>query len=94
MPGRIEGDKMSVSEAELNARILQEKRLVALEVQTEAWADGISEGIEPEIMASAGMETILSNLMQECGPESVLNLIASMKTRFDSGAFHTHAFMN
>ena len=85
---------MSVTEAELNERILQEKRLVALEVQTEAWADGISEGIEPEIMAAAGMETILSKLVTECGPEAAANLLNSMQGKFESGAFHVLKYRN
>ena len=85
---------MSVTEAELNDRIRHEKRLVALEVQTEAWADGISEGIEPEIMAAAGMETILSKLLGECGPEAVFSLLESMRDKLDSGAFHSIKYRN
>lgn len=85
---------MSMAAAELDERILQEKRLVALEVQTEAWADGVSEGIEAEIMASAGMETILSNLVAECGPEAAANLLDQMRTRFESGAFHLSKYRN
>ena len=85
---------MSVSETDLNERILQEKRLVALEVQTEAWADGISEGIEPEIMAAAGMETILSKLLVESGPDAACTLLDQMRLKFESGAFHTVKFRN
>ncbi|MGL4488671.1 MAG: hypothetical protein ACRCU5_04415 [Rhizobiaceae bacterium] len=85
---------MSNADADFNQRILDEKRLFAQEVQNEAWADGISEGIEPEILASAGMETILSQLMRECGPQAVHLLIQSMTQRLESGAFHTHEFMN
>lgn len=92
---RIEGDmKMNATEAELNERILNEKRLAALEVQTEAWADGISEGIDPEIMAAAGMETILIHLVRDCGAEAANGLLAMMKSRFESGAFHSHEYLN
>jgi hypothetical protein len=85
---------MSLTDAELNEKILDEKRLFAREVQNEAWADGISEGIEPEILAAAGMETIVALLMQECGPQAVHNLMQSIFQRLESGAFHTHEFMN
>lgn len=85
---------MSNTDAELNERILDEKRLFAREVQNEAWADGISEGIEPEILATAGMETIISLLMQECGPQAVYHLMQSVSHRLESGAFHRHEFLN
>ena len=85
---------MSNSDAELNERVLDEMRLFAREVQNEAWADGISEGIEPEILAAAGMETIVSLLMQECGPQAVHYLVQSISLRLESGAFHTQEFMN
>ena len=48
---------MTSTEAELNERIHAEKRLAALEYQSEAWADGIAEGIDPEILAAAALET-------------------------------------
>lgn len=85
---------MTASEAELQERILQEKRLVALEVQTEAWADGISEGVDPEIMAMAGMETILGHLVRECGPETARSLLAAMKEQLETGLFQSHGMLN
>ena len=45
---------MTVTEAELHERILRKSIWLRLEVQTEAWADGISEGVDPEIMADGG----------------------------------------
>jgi hypothetical protein len=94
MPESIGSAKMSSVDSVLNERILNEKRLFAREVQSEAWAEGISEGIEPEILATAGMETILSLLMQECGPQAVHHLVQSITQRLENGAFHTHEFMN
>ena len=85
---------MGVTEAELNERILREKHLVAMEVQTEAWADGVSEGIEPEILATAGMETILSKLVSECGPEAASALLESMCVKFEAGVFHLVKYRN
>jgi hypothetical protein len=85
---------MSGSDAKLDERILSEKRLFAQEMQNEAWADGISEGIEPEILAHAGMEMIVSQLMRASGPQAVQQLVRSISERLESGAFHTHEFMN
>lgn len=85
---------MTLSEAELHERILQEKRLVALEVQTEAWADGISEGVEPEIMAMAGMETILAHLVRDCGTETARSLLAAMQQQLESGMFRSQEWLN
>lgn len=85
---------MTLSEAELHERILQEKRLVALEVQTEAWADGISEGVEPEIMAMAGMETILAHLVRECGADSARALLSSMQQQLEAGMFRGQEWLN
>lgn len=85
---------MGISDAELNERILNEQRLFAQEVQSEAWADGLSEGIEPEILASAGMEMIVSLLMQECGPQAVHQILNSVTSRVNSGAFHSLEYMN
>lgn len=94
MPGGIEGEKMSVTIAELDERILREKRLAALEMQTETWADGISEGIEPEILAMAGMETILSRLIADCGPEAAGELLETVRRNFENGHFHAIRFRN
>jgi hypothetical protein len=85
---------MTISDSELSERILHEKRLFAQEVQSEAWADGISEGIEPEILASAGMETIVSLLMRECGPQAVYELLACISNRVENGEFRSHEYIN
>jgi hypothetical protein len=85
---------MTSNEAELHERILHEKRLAALEVQTEAWADGISEGIDPEIMAMAGMETILANLVRDCGAESARALLATAQQQLEAGMFRSQDWLN
>jgi hypothetical protein len=45
-------------------------------------------------MAAAGMETILIHLVRDCGAEAANGLLAMMKTRFESGAFHSHEYLN
>lgn len=85
---------MTVTEAEMHARILREKHMAAMEVQTEAWADGISEGIDPEIMAAAGMETILAHLVRDCGAEAARELLAAMAQQLDAGHFRAQEWLN
>ena len=47
------------SASELDALVREEKRLTAVESHSEAWADSISAGIEPEIVAEAALATAL-----------------------------------
>ena len=42
---------------ELDALMREEQRLTALENQTEAWAEGLSAGVDPEIMAEVASAT-------------------------------------
>lgn len=85
---------MTVTEAEMHERIQREKHMAAMEVQTEAWADGISEGIDPEIMAAAGMETILAHLVRDRGPEAARELLAAMAGQLDAGHFRAQEWLN
>jgi hypothetical protein len=85
---------MTVTEAEMHARIQREKHMAAMEVQTEAWADGISEGIDPEIMAAAGMETILAHLVRDCGSEAARDLLSAMASQLDAGHFNIQEWLH
>ena len=38
---------------DIDALVREEKRLTAVESHSEAWAEGLSAGIEPEIIAEA-----------------------------------------
>ena len=46
---------MQTSRNEIHDMIAHEKMQVALEHQNEAWADGMADGIEPEIIADAAI---------------------------------------
>lgn len=85
---------MTSTEAELKERIHAEKRLAALEYQSEAWADGIAEGIDPEILASAAFETALGGLVQDCGAASAANLLENMRMKLETGGFSGYQFLN
>lgn len=78
---------MDASLKEIDDLIVHEKMQAALEYQTEAWADGRADGIEPEIIAEAAMlfamrETV--RLQGELGAEALLE---QLKERILSGEF-------
>ncbi|MBV2142703.1 hypothetical protein KUG47_04210 [Falsochrobactrum sp. TDYN1] len=76
---------MEYMPADLDEMIAHEKKLVAIEYQNEAWADGISEGIEPEILAEAAFTTALTELMREAGEDCALELIEKMREQIIAG---------
>lgn len=78
---------MSESKAELDALIEREKREVALEHHHDAWAGGLSDGIEAEIMAEAAIETALVEFVEAAGEEAALASIDSLRERLHAGAF-------
>ena len=43
--------------SEIEQLVREEKRLTAVESHNEAWAEGLSAGIEPEIIAEAALAT-------------------------------------
>lgn len=72
--------------ADLDEMIAREKKLVAIEYQNEAWADGVSEGIETEILAEAALTTALTELMREAGEDCALELIEKMRDQIIAGS--------
>lgn len=78
---------MDYMPADLDEMIAREKKLVAIEYQNEAWADGISEGIEPEILAEAAFTTALTELMREAGEDCAIELIEKMREQIIAGTF-------
>ncbi|APY13239.1 hypothetical protein GJU94_07815 [Brucella sp. 10RB9214] len=78
---------MEHAPADLDEMIAREKKLVAIEYQNEAWADGMSEGIEPEILAEAAFTTALTELIREVGDDCALDLIEKMREQVIAGTF-------
>lgn len=72
--------------ADLDEMIAREKKLVAIEYHNEAWADGVSEGIETEILAEAALTTALTELMREAGEDCALELIEKMREQIIAGS--------
>ena len=72
---------------ELDDMIEHEKRLVAFEYQGEAWAGGLSDGIDAEIMAEAAIATAIGQLMDAVGEDAVLDYVERLKGKVVAGEF-------
>lgn len=75
------------SASELDALVREEKRLTAVESLTEAWADSVSAGIEPEIIAEAALATAFSEFLRSHGEGAALALIDRMREKVIAGDF-------
>jgi hypothetical protein len=72
---------------DLDALVREEKRLTAVENHCEAWAEGLSAGIEPEIIAEAALATALAELLRSSDEPTALALIERMRDRVIAGEF-------
>ncbi len=72
---------------DLEALIREEQRLEAAETHTEAWAEGLLAGIEPEIIAEAALATALGELVRVSGEDAATALIERMRDKVFSGEF-------
>ncbi len=78
---------MHTPDPDFEARIREEKRLVAIENHAEAWAEGEAAGIDIDIIAETALATALGELARCCGEESALALVDRMRNRILSGEF-------
>lgn len=72
---------------DIDALVREEKRLTAVEGQAEAWAEGLSAGIEPDILAEAALSTAFAELVRAHGEGSAVALIDRMRDRVIAGEF-------
>jgi hypothetical protein len=72
---------------DIDALVREEKRLTAVECHNEAWAEGLTAGIEPEIIAEAALATAFSELLRSAGETSALAMIERMRDRVIAGEF-------
>lgn len=78
---------MNASLKEIDDLIVHEKMQAALEYQTEAWADGRADGIEPEIIAEAAMLFAMRETVRLQGEEGAEALLEQLRERILSGEF-------
>ncbi|ACT57063.1 hypothetical protein Q7M76_03040 [Candidatus Liberibacter asiaticus] len=72
---------------EFDALLLHEKMQVAIEYQNEAWAEGMAEGIEPEIIANAAITQAIRETVRIHGEEKMESLLKSLMSRMLAGEF-------
>jgi uncharacterized protein YoaH (UPF0181 family) len=72
---------------DIDALVREEKRLTAVESHSEAWAEGLSAGIEPEIIAEAARETAFGEMLRANGEASALALLDRVREKVIAGAF-------
>ena len=75
------------SMSDIDALVREEKRLTAVECHSEAWAEGIAAGIEPEIIAEAALATAFSEMLRKSGEDATLSLLERMREKVVAGAF-------
>ncbi|MET0259035.1 MAG: hypothetical protein ABW179_10695 [Methylobacterium sp.] len=73
--------------SDLDDLIVAEKKQVAIEYHNEAWADGISDGIEAEILAETAIATAVTELVRRYGESDVLELLDKLRQRVEFGEF-------
>lgn len=78
---------MNHDATDIDLMIREEKRLTAAESQHEAWAEGLSAGIEPEIIAEAALATALEELLRSASESVALALLEKMRDRVTAGEF-------
>ncbi len=78
---------MEHSVTDIDALVREEKRLTAVESHNEAWAEGLSAGIEPEIIAEAALATALGEFLRTNGESAALALVERMRERMIAGDF-------
>ncbi|PZO77368.1 MAG: hypothetical protein DI629_14755 [Mesorhizobium amorphae] len=72
---------------DIDALVREEKRLTAVESHNEAWAEGLSAGIEPEIIAEAALTTAFAELCRTGGERQALALLDRMRGLVEAGEF-------
>ena len=78
---------MQTSLNDIDDMIVHEKMQAALEYQNEAWADGMADGIEPEIIADAAIAHSIRETIRIIGEHGAEALLESLRDRMLAGAF-------
>ncbi|MBO3759644.1 hypothetical protein J5J10_10975 [Ciceribacter sp. L1K23] len=72
---------------DIDDMIVHEKMQVALEYQNEAWADGVADGIEPEIIADAAFALAMRETIRIHGEDGAEAILESLRERLLAGEF-------
>lgn len=72
---------------EIDDMIVHEKMQAALEYQSDAWADGRADGIEPEIIADAAIALAMRETIRVHGESGAEAMLESLRNRMLAGEF-------
>lgn len=72
---------------DIDRMIVHEKMQVALEHQNDAWADGMADGIEPEILADAAIAMAIGEIVRRQGESGAEAVLEDLKQRLLAGEF-------
>ncbi|MCD1264151.1 hypothetical protein GR158_22525 [Shinella sp. AETb1-6] len=72
---------------DIDEMIVHEKMQAALEYQNEAWADGMADGIEPEIIADAAIALALRETIRTQGERGAEAMLEALRERMLAGEF-------
>lgn len=78
---------MQTGRNDIDDMIVHEKMQAALEYQSEAWADGRADGIEPEIIADAALVLAMRETIRIHGETGAEAMLESLRTRMLAGEF-------
>lgn len=78
---------METRRNEIDDMIVHEKMQVALEYQNEAWADGMADGIEPEIIADAAIALAMRETVRLHGEDGAEAMLEDLRSRIQAGEF-------
>ncbi|MDR6815144.1 hypothetical protein J2X76_000298 [Neorhizobium sp. 2083] len=78
---------MQTGRNDIDDMIVHEKMQAALEYQSEAWADGRADGIEPEIIADAALVLAMRETIRIHGEMGAEAMLDSLRSRMLAGEF-------
>lgn len=68
-----------------------EKKARALELVLDAWDEALSEGVDPEVVASVAIYAAMADMVDRFGEEAVADFCATLPERIRNGEFTLRA---
>jgi len=68
-----------------------EKKGRALELVLNAWDEALSEGVDPEVVASVAIYAAMADMVDRFGEEAVADFCATLPERIRNGEFTLRA---
>ena len=69
---------------------LEDQKRTALQYLLEAWDQALSEGVEPDLVATSAIFTALSDMVDIYGEEPVAQMAEGLPMRIRAGEFTLH----